>query len=192
MKNTLQRADRNLPTVILSTRRYNLNDDLGYIETELLTSFKNGIIYRLSPLDINFEFYRGWAGVTGTILTSLHAQGVAWINTSDVIEALLIPEEEIYTRSGKAFELTGPRLISMEELKSIFEKQLNTTIDLKCLDEKIVKEKLKENQVPEDILNWLVEYEVSVSNPLMKPVTDILSKILNRPASEPDFAYSNK
>ncbi|MFZ7761691.1 hypothetical protein ACO1C0_08835 [Bacillus velezensis] len=53
--------DLDAETIILSNRRYNLNDELGCVETELLQKYKKSILYRTSPLDIGIELYRGWA-----------------------------------------------------------------------------------------------------------------------------------
>ncbi|MFP3507724.1 hypothetical protein SB786_36410, partial [Burkholderia sp. SIMBA_062] len=41
--------DLDTETIILSNRRYNLNDELGYVETELLQKYKKSILYRTSP-----------------------------------------------------------------------------------------------------------------------------------------------
>lgn len=179
------------PTIVLSIRRYELNDQIGVKENFLLENLDNTIIYRLSPLDINFEFYRGWAGATGSILTALSPSGVAWVNTMDIAEALLISEDDLFSRTGKAFDLTGPRQISMAELIGHFDKQLGINIDIKCLEEDVAKKTLSENNVPEHVINWLVEYEVTATDSRLIGTTNILKQILGKSAREADFSYSS-
>src|SRR5699024_12641498 len=111
-------TDSKIDTIILSNTRYYLDDPLGHLEYDLLNRYQYSILYRASTLDITIDIYREWADATGALITAFSPNGVSWINTEDVAEACLIDRNDIRERSGKAFELTGPKRISMETLKS--------------------------------------------------------------------------
>lgn len=172
--------DLQAETIILSNRRIELNDLLGSLEGELLQRYNQSILYRTSPLDINIELYRGWAGATGKLLTAFSPKGVNWINSKDVAKACLISKEDIRSRAGKAFELTGPKTISMEELKNIFESDLEMTIDMQCKSKKEITDILMQNKMPFDVIEWLVNFQEQSSDIRLAPATTMLEKIIGQ------------
>ncbi|MFT3657139.1 hypothetical protein DALLNEIH_03593 [Bacillus sp. B01(2024)] len=173
--------DLDAETIILSNRRYNLNDELGYVETELLQKYKKSILYRTSPLDIGIELYRGWAAATGILLTAFSPIGVNWISTQDVASACLISKKEVNVRAGKAFDLTGAEVISMERLKDIFEQDLAMQIDLQCKNKEEAISMLMQNNMPLDLIEWLVDYQIQSSDDRLEPSTNILEQIIGHP-----------
>lgn len=183
----LDNANLHKPTIILSNRRFELNDWLGSLESSIMQNFKYILLYRTSPLDLGADLYKGWAKATGILLTSFSPQGVAWINTYDLIEACGVDIHDIYERSGKAYDLTGPRLISMEEMKNNFESEFETKIELQCKNKQEVKQILSSNNIPEYILEWLTSYQEQTSDERLKPVTTTLNQILSRESKEPLF-----
>lgn len=178
-------TDSKIETIILSNRRYYLDDPLGHLESDLLNRYQYSILYRTSPLDITIDIYREWADATGALITAFSPNGVSWINTEDVAEACLIDRNDIRERSGKAFELTGPKRISMETLKSSFEKQLKKKIELHCLDRDNVINIMTQNKVPLEIAEWLVEFQEQSSDNRMQDTTQIIEQIIGHPPKEP-------
>lgn len=184
-------TDYEVETILLSNRRHNLNDELGSLETELLQIYKKSILYRTSPLDINIDLYRGWAGATGSLITAFSPRGVSWINTKDVAKACLISRQEVRARAGKAYELTGPQLISMDRLRNIFEEDLGMKIDLFCKSKKEVIAILMQNKIPLDFLEWLVEFQDNSSSNGLQPITKTLEKIIGHSPSPAQLFKSN-
>lgn len=185
-------ADFEIETILLSNRRHNVDDELGSLESELLKIYKNSILYRTSPLDINIELYRGWAGATGKLITAFSPKGVNWINTKDVAKACLISKQDVRARAGKAYELTGPQLISMSRLRDILEEDLEMKIDLHCNSKQEVIATLMQNKMPLDVLTWLVEFQENSSSDLLQPATKTLEKIIGHPPSPAQlFKYKN-
>lgn len=178
-------------TILLSNRRYDINDELGSLEAKLLEKYRHSILYRTSPLDINIELYRGWAGATGILLTAFSPQGVNWVSTKDIVKACSISKQDVRVRAGKAFELTGPRLVSLNELKSAFEEDLEMSIDLQCKGKREVINTLMQNKMPLNIVEWLVDFQIQSSDERLKSTTNTLEKIIGHPPSEV-LLYKNK
>jgi hypothetical protein len=176
-------TDLEAETILLSNRRHNIDDELGSLETELLQMYKNSILYRTSPLDINIELYRGWAGATGILLTAFSPKGINWVNTKDIARACLIPKQNVRKRAGKAFELTGPELISMSRLRDIFEEELGMKIDLQCKSKKEVIDIMMENKMPLDVVTWLAEFQEQSSDERLQCATKTLEQIIGNPTS---------
>lgn len=174
-------ADPHIETIILSNRRYDMDDSLGILEAELLEHFKYSILYRTSPLDINIDIYRGWASATGILLTAFSPQGVNWLNTRDIVKACLIAKEDVRKRSGRAFELTGPELIHMNKLRDVFEQELGMTIELKCLGKNEVINNLMQNNMPRDVVEWLTEFQEQSSDRRLQDSTNTIEKIIGHP-----------
>jgi len=81
-------ASASRESVIISTRRNNLNDELGHAESSLLAAVPNSIILRCAPLDLSIPLLWAWAQATGILMSAFHTQGVAWIRTVDLAEAI--------------------------------------------------------------------------------------------------------
>ncbi|WP_345807465.1 hypothetical protein [Bacillus pumilus] len=177
----INNTDFQTETILLSNRRHNVEDELGSLESELLKIYQNSILYRTSPLDINIELYRGWAGATGKLITAFSPEGVNWINTIDVIKACLIPKKDVRSRAGKAYDLTGPELVSMSRLKDIFEKDLDMKIELYCKSKEEVITILSQNNMPLDVLEWLVGFQEYSSSKHLQPFTKTLEQIIGHP-----------
>lgn len=177
----INNTDFQTETIILSNRRHTVEDELGSLESELLKIYQNSILYRTSPLDINIELYRGWAGATGKLITAFSPEGVNWINTKDVVKACLIPKQDVRNRAGKAYDLTGPELVSMSRLKDIFEEDLNMKIELYCKSKEEVISILSQNNMPLDVLEWLVEFQEASSSKHLQPFTNTLEQIIGHP-----------
>lgn len=184
-------TDLETETILLSNRRHNVDDVLGSLETELLQVYKSSILYRTSPLDINIELYRGWAGATGILLTAFSPEGVNWVNTKDIAHACLISKQDVRARAGKAFELTGPELISMSRLRDIFEEDLEMEIDLQCKSKKEVINILMQNKMPLDLVEWLVEFQDQSSDNRLQSSTKTLEQIIGHPPSAAQL-FKNK
>jgi len=174
-------TDLEAETILLSNRRVNLNDDLGNLEAELLEKYKNSVLYRTSPLDINIELYRGWAGATGILLSAFSPKGVNWVNSHDIARACLISKKDVKVRSGKAFELTGPEVISMQQLKEAFEEDLEIKVDLQCKSKQEVINSLLQNKMPIEIVEWLVKFQEQSSDERLQSTTKTLEQIIGYP-----------
>lgn len=152
----------------------------------LLKDFDKSILFRTTPLDIGIEIHRKWSQYYNVLLTSFDKEGVIWLNTDDLIEACFLPLETIDTRLGMAFDLTGPQKYSMAELRNIFEKDLNNSIEIADLDEEVVLSILVKSGMPIDQAKWLVRYQIESSNPQIKENENI-SNMLQRQPNAPNF-----
>ncbi|WP_241257963.1 hypothetical protein [Bacillus sp. 3a] len=183
-KNTLvNNTDFQTETIILSNRSWYTEDEL-VLKVNWLKIHQNSILYRTSPLDINIELYRGWAGATGKLITAFSPEGVNWINTKDVVKACLIPKQDVRNRAGKAYDLTGPELVSMSRLKDIFEEDLNMKIELYCKSKEEVISILSQNNMPLDVLEWLAEFQEASSSKHLQPFTNTLEQIIGHPPNQ--------
>src|SRR5699024_3572699 len=99
--------------------------------------------------------------------------------------ACLINRNDIRERSGKAFELTGPKRIIMETLKSSFEKKLKKEIEIDCLDRDKEINIMTQNKVPLEIAGWLVEFQEISSDNRMQDTTQIIEQIIGHPPKQP-------
>lgn len=184
-------TDLEAETILLSNRRFNLNDDLGNLEAELLEKYKSSVLYRTSPLDINIELYRGWAGATGILLSAFSPKGVNWVNSHDIARACLISKKDVKVRSGKAFELTGPEVISMQQLKEAFEEDLEIKVDLQCKSKQEVINSLLQNKMPIEIVEWLVKFQEQSSDERLQSTTKTLEQIIGYPPNAAQL-FKNK
>lgn len=180
IQDIISKADKELPTVILSNRRYNLSDSLGEVESKLLEYFSNVILFRTAPLDINVDLYKKWAASTGVLLVAFEPRGVAWLESRDLVDAIFLSISQVHRRSGKAYDLTGPDLISMQSLKSYIEKEVDKNLEIKDLDSEDGREALTKQQYPQDTIEWLINYQKYSSDNRLAPTTSTLEKILNK------------
>ena len=174
-------ADANMPTVILSVRRYNLADELSSIENRLMTWLDSALIFRTTPIDRSIEMYWGWASATGILLSAFYSNGTAWVHTKDIAEAVQNMDASIIReRNGRAFDITGPTCIPMEKLREDFSAAFNTPITLECGTEETIAPILMRTGVPRDVAKWLTWYQSSVSDPRLPSTTTVLSAVLGR------------
>ncbi|MFB3188393.1 hypothetical protein [Staphylococcus pseudintermedius] len=178
--------DINKATIILSNIRMNTNDDLGLLESQLLKTFSKSILFRTTPIDLEIEIHKKWAQRSKVLLTSFNTDGVLWMSTEDLVEICFLPLEVINSRLNTAFDLTGERKYSMNDLKNIFEEDIGEHIDLPLLNEDIVLNILLKNGMSSEQAKWLIKYQIESSDPKIKR-NDNVQKILKRKPRKPNF-----
>lgn len=100
-------------------------------------------------------------------------------------------KKDVNVRAGKAFDLTGAEVISMERLKDIFEQDLEMQIDLQCKNKEEAIRMLMQNNMPLDLIEWLVEYQILSSDDRLEPTTNILEQIIGHPPNAAQL-FENK
>ncbi|TYA69898.1 NmrA family NAD(P)-binding protein [Seonamhaeicola marinus] len=109
---------------------------------------------------------------------------VPYVDTSDiadvVTEALLHDEH-----NGKIYEITGPRLLTFEEVISEIAKVTNRDIQFNPINLEQYIGFLKDNDVPADYV-WLIDYLFSnvLTNPNNSVVSHDVEKVLKRKAKD--------
>lgn len=107
---------------------------------------------------------------------------VPYVDTSDiadvVTEALLHPEH-----NGKIYEVTGPRLLTFEDVTKEIAMATNRNIAFTPISLEQYIGVLKQNDVPADYV-WLIEYLFSnvLTNPNNSKVSNDVEKVLKRKA----------
>ncbi len=153
-------------------------------ESSLLAAVPNSIILRCAPLDLSIPLLWAWAQATGILMSAFHTQGVAWIRTVDLAEAISrMTAADIGTRRGEVYDVTGPDCVSMAQLRDLMADQLGEDIQLSCLPPDVFAEKLLANGMPDDVARWVAEYQNTSSSPELPPTTSVLSALLGRTPS---------
>lgn len=114
---------------------------------------------------------------SGTLEPFVDAEDIADV----VVESLLDD-----THTGQIYELTGPRLLTFEEVTAEIAKATDRDIRFKPLSIDGYTKMLKENQVPEDFI-WLANYLFTeILDGRNASITNDIEKVLGRKAK--DFA----
>lgn len=181
-------VDVSRESVIISTRRVHLHDALGDVESTLLGLVPKSIILRCAPLDLSLPLLWAWAQATGILMSAFHQDGVAWIRTSDLAEAVTrISPTQIRERTGQVYDVTGPERVSMTQLRDAMTEQLNESIELACLPPEEFTEKLLANGMPEVVARWVADYQRTSSDPLLPSTTQVLPMLLDRSPASPQL-----
>ncbi|MDJ0318629.1 Rossmann-fold NAD(P)-binding domain-containing protein [Arthrobacter antibioticus] len=177
--------DEKAPTIILSIRRYDLNDQLGVREARILERASPAVILRCSPLDRSIPIYREWSSYGGLLATSFDPTGVAWLALDDLVAAMTKMSSAIENRAGKAYDITGPRKFSMNEMADIFANQLGSSVSAEYVSPEEMMKYLVQNGVDKEFARWTVELQAATSDTRLPDSSTTLERILDRPLTNP-------
>lgn len=173
--------DPAVPTVVLSTRRTDLKDATGAIENALLKNVPKAVILRLAPLDLSIPLLWAWARPTGVLMSSFRPGGTSWIRTSDLAEAVArLDQDQLDPRAGRAYDVTGPQVVSMETLADLMTSELGVNVEPDLRTPADFVEVLTGNGLPPDMASWIAQYQWITSDPDLEPTTPVLGTLLDR------------
>ena len=157
------------------------------IYPEEIENILNNLPY-VRRLDGRIEVGAARLGATGILMSAFHQDGVAWIRTSDLAEAVTrISPTQIRERTGQVYDVTGPERVSMTQLRDAMTEQLNESIELACLPPEEFTEKLLANGMPEVVARWVADYQRTSSDPLLPSTTQVLPMLLDRSPASPQL-----
>lgn len=178
----VKRIDPKIPTVMLSTLRSELDDNWGRMEEEMWAIVPDAVVLRLAPLDLSLPLLWGWAASTGTLMTSFHPSGPAWVSTTDLAEALTrLNADDLAYRAGKAFDITGPHRVPMARLCEEMSIHLQTPIELVSSNVEDFVEVMTGNGLPFEMAEWIASYQKTTSSPDL-PTSSVLTALLGHEA----------
>ncbi|MDO5092634.1 MAG: hypothetical protein Q4D79_04305 [Propionibacteriaceae bacterium] len=175
-----RQIDPHLPTVVLSTLRLTLNDIWGTLEEKLWAITPQAVILRLAPLDLSIPLLWAWAAPTGALMTAFAPEGPAWINTLDLAEAIgRLSEDDLATRAGQAFDVTGPHRVPMAHLCEVMSITLEVPVKLITSSVEDFIGVMMSNGLPTGTAEWIANYQATTSSPGLTD-TDVLAALLGR------------
>lgn len=172
-----------LGTIVISSRRRQVDDDLGDLESFVLTRAPSAVVFRSAPADLSIPLLWGWAEATGKLITAFQEGGVTWVNTAELAEAICrLRAEDIGTRAGRGFDLTGPVRVPMSELVDLMQARLDRDIELVSLTpRRYVDLMVSGNGLPPDMAQWIADYQYESSAEELAEPTPVLEALLGRP-----------
>lgn len=169
-----------LPTVIVSTRRFDLGDAAGEVEQKLRTACPRSIILRCAPMASTMHHFRFSADHFGVVASAFHDEGVAWLTVADLIEVIAAVLADLDRGVGRAFDLTGPSQISMRTLADFYGHQMGKVVDVRRLPPAELIAVLRSTGMDARFATWLAYNQQATSDPRLDPVTPNVESILGR------------
>lgn len=176
---------KGLPTVVLSTRRLNVNDSTGIVEKKITDACTDAVVLRTAPLAGTLKHFEFSAANYGTIASCHDPNGVAWLDERDLVAVISAVLDSPNRSFGRAFDITGPNQVSMSGLAEHYSRMFDREIGFRRVDPDEMCSVLQMSGLDARFASWLVRHQEESSDPQLSPTTPTAQTMLQRQLFRP-------